>query len=278
MARGVAYKTRRGMGKIVEEAVPKGLDWNTWQGPAPFLPYAAQRHRGWHLLFNYGNGDIGNQGVHELDIIRWALDLDSHPTKVASMGGTYVHKDDQQYPQVHTVMYEWAGRDVLVTFETRSGWTNAEAGLGVEYPFLDKRNVVGVIFIGTEGYMIIPDYSSYHTFLGPKAEEGPSGSLAAVQAVPRQKGPSNAGAGDIANLPHFANFIKALRSGKESDLGAPPEELHLSSALAHLANIAWRTGRTIRFDPSNEQCIGDDEANSLLTRDYRAPFAVPDTV
>ena len=246
MARGVAYKKRGSVGRIEEEAVPKGLNWDAWQGPAPNNPYTRSRHRGWHLLFDYGNGDIGNQGVHELDIIRWALDLKAHPTRVSSMGGTYIYDDDQQYPQIHSTMYEWKDRKVMVSFETRSGWTNAEAGMGVEFPFLDKRNVVGVIFLGTEGYMIIPDYSSYYTFLGPKQEPGPSaaGGMVAIKAVPNRKGPWKAGANDITDLPHFANFIEAIRSGKPGDATAPAEELHYSAALPHFANIAWRLGRS----------------------------------
>jgi predicted dehydrogenase len=258
LARGVAFKTHPPVGKIQAEPTPAGLDWDRWQGPAPARPYSKVIHRSWHLLWDYGNGDIGNQGVHELDIMRWGLGLDTHPTKIASMGGSYIHKDDQQAPQIHTVMYEYAGRDVLLTFETRSGWTNTEAGMGAEYPFLDKKNVVGVIFIGTEGFMIIPDYSSYRTFLGPK----------------RTPGPSKVGEGDIANLPHFANFIQAVRSRKPSDLTAGPRELHLSAALPHFANIAWRTGRMLRFDAKQERFVGDDEANRLLTRKYRAPYSL----
>ena len=263
LARGIAYKgPRASIGRIEGRAVPAGLDWDQWQGPAPNKPYSPVRHRSWHLLWDYGNGDIGNQGIHELDIMRWALGIDTHPTKIVSMGGTYIHKDDQEAPQVHAVMYEYAGRDVLMAFETRSGVINAEAGMGIEYPFLDKRNVVGVIFIGTEGYMIIPDYSSYYTFMGQK----------------RTPGPKAVGAGDIANLPHFENFIKAVRSRKRTDLTAEAQELHLSSALPHLANIAYRTGRTLRFDPKTERFIGDDEANRLLTRDYRPPYVVPEKV
>ena len=263
LARGVAFKGPRAhIGQLGEDPTPPGLNWEAWSGPAPLKPYSKVRHRFWHQLWDYGNGDIGNQGVHELDIIRWALDLDTHPTKIVSMGGAYIHKDAQEAPQVHAMIYEWAGRDVLVTFETRSGLTNTEAGMGAEYPFLDKRNVVGVIFIGTEGYMILPDYSSYYTFLGPK----------------RTPGPKAVGANDITNLPHFENFIKAVRSRNPADLTAGPEELHLSSALPHLANISYRVGRMLRFDPKTERCLGDEEANKLLTRAYRAPYVVPDKV
>ena len=142
--------------------------------------------------------------------MRWGLGLDTHPTKVASMGVLVYPGDERQCPQVQSVMYEYAGRDVLMTFETRSGLTNTEAGMGAEYPFIDKQNVVGVIFLGTEGHMIIPDYSSYYTFLGPKRQKGLQGRRG------RPYGSS-----------HFANFVKAVRSGKTSDLNANVEHLHL---------------------------------------------------
>jgi len=260
LARSVAFKgPRPNIGTVEGEATPPGLDWDKWQGPAPKKPYSKVIHRWWHQFWDYGNGDIGNQGVHEIDIMRWALDLNTHPTKVAAMGGQYIQKDAEEAPQVHSVMYEWAGRNVLVSFETRSGLTNTEAGMGAEYPFLDKKNVVGVIFIGTLGYMIIPDYSSYRTFLGPK----------------RTPGPFKVGEGDIANLPHFANFIKAVRSRKPSDLHAPPEQLHLSAALAHFSNIAYRTGEMLHFDAKTERFIGNEKANALLTQTYRTPYAMP---
>jgi len=266
IARGVAFKTRGPIPKPAADPVPAGLDWDKWLGPASQIPYAKaiQWHsgNGWHLYWDYGNGEIGNQGVHELDIMRWGLGLDKHPNKVMSMGGTYLYKDHQQTPQVQSMMFEWAGRDVLVSFETRSGFTNTEAGMGAEYPFLDKQNVVGVIFIGTEGYMILPDYSSYYTFLGKK----------------RTPGPKAVGSNDITDLPHFENFLKALRSREEKDLAAGPRDLHMSSSLAHLANIAQRTGRMVYFDPDKEQVLDDAEANRMLTRTYRAPYSMPDKV
>jgi predicted dehydrogenase len=263
LARGIAFKgPRPGLGRITADPAPAGLDWDGWQGPAPAKPYSKVIHRSWHLLWDYGNGDVGNQGVHELDIIRWALDLNTHPSKICAMGGKYVAQDDCQAPQVHSIMYEYAGRDLLVTFETRSGLTNTEAGMGAEYPFLDKRNVVGVIFIGTEGYMILPDYSSYYTFMGPK----------------RTPGPKAAGANDISNLPHFLNFIKAVRSRNPADLNAGPEELYYSAALPDFANIAWRTGHMLQFDSKTERFVGDKEADKLLTRAYRAPYIVPEKV
>ena len=269
LARGVAYKSRADVGRITPEPVPAGLDWDAWLGPAAKVPYSKRRQSSpaggsWHLLWDYGNGEIGNQGVHELDIMRWGLGLDEQPSKVVSMGGNFVHPaSEQDSPQVQAMAYEYAGRDLMMTFETRSGLTNTEAGMGDEYPFLDKKNVVGVIFVGTEGYMIIPDYSSYHTFLGPK----------------REKGPSATGAGDIADVPHYENFLEAVRAGDPKRANAGPLDLHYSSALAHFANISQRTGRMVHFDAKKEVFAGDEEATRMLRREkYRAPYTMPEKV
>ena len=108
--------------------------------------------------------------------------------------------------------------------------------------------------------MIIPDYSSYYTFLGRKREEGPS---AFEEGSP------------ISNLPHFRNWALAVRSRRRDDLSAEIEQGHYSSALCHLANIAYRVDRTVSFDPEKEQFVGDDEADQLLTRPEREGYAVP---
>ncbi len=268
MARGVAFKPRARVGPMKTAPTPPGLNWDAWIGPAPMVPYSPNRHdrpagQSWHMFWDYGNAELGNQGVHELDMIRWGLGLDSHPTRIASMGGKFVHPDDAyDAPQMQTVMYEYAGRDLMFTFETRSGHSNTEAGKGAEFPFLDGRSTVGVIFIGTEGFMIFPDYSSYRTFLGPK----------------RTPGPFKTGEGTITDLPHFENFVKAMRSRKPEDLASSPRELHYSSALAHFGNISLRTGRMLHFDERSNRFRGDAEANALLTKIYRAPYTIPEAV
>jgi predicted dehydrogenase len=258
LARGIDYKVRRDYGKIQTGPVPDGLDWDQWQGPAPNRPYSKFTHTFWHSLWDFGAGEMGNQGVHEFDLIRWALDLDTHPSRISGVGGHYINKDDGQTPQVVNATFEWPGRDVLVEFEVRTGFTNTEAGIGAEYPFVDKKNVVGVVFIGTAGYMIFPDYTSYRVFLGAK----------------RQEGPSQAGPGDTT-VPHFQNFFAAMRSRKPGDLAAGPEELHHSSALPHFANISIRTGRELHFDSKTEKFTGNEDANRLLARTYRAPYVLP---
>lgn len=262
MARGIAFKIRAG-GRNDIGPTPPGMNWDFWLGPAPLAPYNKLAVYRWRFLKEYGNGEIGDQGVHQLDIMRWGLGLDVHPNRVQSMGGNLVHKDDEDTPSNQVFACQYEGRDLLVQFETREWYTNSEAGMGVEYPFVDHRNVVGVIFFGMDGYLIIPDYSSYYVFLGPNRKPGPSSSVAG---------------NPMMDLDHVANWIAAVRSRKPGDLYAEIEEGHLSSTLCHLANVAYRTGRTLTFDPKAERFSGDEAANALLTRPYRAPYVVPSQV
>jgi len=264
MARGMAYKWRESIGRVKEEPVPPGVHYDLWVGPAPMKPFARVRfHEVWHYSWDYGNGEIGNQGVHQLDIMRWGLGLDTHPTMIQSMGGHFVHRDDQETPNTQIASYQYEGRNLLLQFEVRHWITNREAGIGDVFESRGEENTVGVIFYGSEGYMVMPGYTSYYTFLGRA----------------RKPGPKAESTGDpAANLDHFANFIQAVRSRKAAALTADISEGHLSAALSHLANIAYRTGRTLRFDALAERFPNDEAANRLLSRPYRPPYVMPDQV
>ncbi|MHC4402976.1 MAG: Gfo/Idh/MocA family protein [Planctomycetota bacterium] len=263
MARGISYKLRGHLGNDVPSTVPDGLNWDAWVGPAPRQPFSNFRHRRWHWRWDFGNGDLGNQGVHQLDIIRWGMKLDSHPNRAQSMGGNFTHDDSAETAMVQNFACRFPDRNVMVTFEVRNWYTNSEAGFREEFPFVQPNFPVGTIFFGTEGYMILPDYSSYYTFLGPEREPGPS---AEEEGHP------------IKDLEHFQNWIAAVRSRNRDDLNAEITEGHYSSALCHLANMAYRTGRALDFDPVAEKLVDDEEADALLTREPREPYAVPDEV
>ncbi|MCA9246603.1 MAG: Gfo/Idh/MocA family oxidoreductase [Planctomycetales bacterium] len=262
-ARGIAYKIRGPLGQHAPRPVPEGLDWNAWCGPAPVHEYSNFQHRRWHWIWDYGNGEIGNQGVHQMDILRWGLKLNDHPIQASSVGTNYmqkkVHQSSAETPGVLSTSLRWKSGQ-MIEFAVRDWYTNAEAGFRDKYPFVQKDFPVGAIFLGTEGTLIIPDYSSYYTFLGRKREPGPS---AFEEGSP------------ISNLPHFRNWLLAVRSQKREELSAEIEHGHKSSALCHLANIAYRVDRTVNFDPEKETFPGDDEANTLLTREDREGFAVP---
>ncbi len=264
--RGIAFKIRDNLGQHAPRPVPAGLDWDKWCGPAPVHEFSNFQQRRWHWIWDFGNGEIGNQGVHQFDIIRWGLQRDTHPVLVQSMGTDYmqdeVHQSSTETPGVQTSSMKWAD-GVFAEFEVRDWLTNAEAGFRDQYPFVQKNFPVGAIFLGSEGYMIFPDYSSYRTFLGPNREEGPS----AFEAD-----------SPIMNTDHFRNWLAACRSRNRDDLSAEILEGHMSAALCHLSNIAYRTERTLHFDPASERFVDDPEADALLTREARPPYAVPTDV
>ena len=262
MARGMSYKIRGNMGRNEPEPVPDGLDWDAWVGPARMVPYGRLHHLRWYWLSNFASGDIANQAIHNIDIIRWGLGLDAHPNVMMSLGGRYTpaEDDDCDTPNTQSLICQWDGRDIQVTFEVRHWYTNSEAEMRDTYPFVAPNQVVGVIFFGSEGYMIFPDYSSYYTFLGPDRKLGP-------HAFDPERG--------MMDLPHFRNWIAACRSRKHEDLTADIEEGHLSTAVCHLAKISNKLKRSVHLDPATERFIGDPEADRLLTRDYREPYALP---
>jgi len=252
MARGLCFKWRDTIGRAPVEQAPAGVHYDLWLGPAPQREYTRNRfHYNWHWFWDYGNGDFGNQGIHELDIAAWGLGA-AYPEKISATGGHFMFDDDQETPNTLVVTYEFngGGKRKMLVFEVRHWISNHEAGIGGDRP----GNTVGNIFYGSKGYLVIDGYGKYYTFLGKEQTPGASRSEE----------------GD-----NWANFIQAVRSRKASELNAPVEAGATSCTLMHLGNIAYRLGRTIRFDGATMTCPGDDEANRLLTRDYRAPFVVP---
>ncbi len=262
MARGLCFKWRDTIGKKADEAVPPGVHYDLWLGPAPKRAFNPNRfHYNWHWNWDYGNGDIGNQGIHEMDIARWGLGV-TLPTKVYSSGGHFMFDDDQTTPntQIATLDFNKNGKKAILVFEVRHWMTNNEGGIGQDRDaagLVRDSNCIGNIFYGSEGYMAIDGYTEYKTFLGRKQEPGPS----------KRAGGST-----------WVNFIETVRSRKREEQHADIEEGHLSSALMHLANISYMTGRSLDFDPKNEQILNDKEANAMLRRKYRDPFVVPEKV
>jgi len=246
MARGTVYKWRPDIGNKGNSAVPAGLDWNMWQGPAKAKEFSENYvHYNWHWFWDYGNGDIGNQGIHETDLAMWGLDV-GLPEEITSAGGKYLWDDCKETPELLTSTYNYPKEKKIIEFEVRPWMTNQEDGVNV-----------GNIFYGDKGYMVINGYADYKTFLGREKEPGPSG----------KEG------GD-----HFKNFVEAVRAQDYSHLNGPIETGYKSSALAHLGNIAYRLGRRLDFDPVTEKFKGDAEANAMLKGHYRAPFMVPKIV
>jgi predicted dehydrogenase len=264
MVRGLDYKLRGNLGHIRPGEPPEGLDWSKWLGPVAMRPYSQFAHRRWYWLLELSSGCFANQAVHEIDVIRWGRRIDKLPTEIQVMGGQYVHDDDRTSPTHVAINYRFGDPNPLVTYEHRSWYTNSEADFRDKYEFVQPKFPVGTIFFGTEGYLIFPDYSSYYTFLGPSGEPGPS---KAAEGHP------------MVDLPHFQNWIAAVRSRQHSDLTADIEEGRKSTAVCLLARTSYQVGRPLRFDPDSETVVDDDEANRLLNQpDYREPYSVPKQV
>ncbi len=260
MSRGLCFKWRDTIGRKPVEPVPAGVHYDLWLGPAPLHEFTRNRfHYNWHWFWEYGNGDLGNQGIHQVDVARWGLGV-KYPTKVSAMGGHFMFDDDQETPNTIVATYEFdvAGKKKFMEFEVRHWMTNHEAGIN-ETGAGKEVNTVGAIFYGSKGYMAVTDedHATYYTFLGREQQPGPSGH-------------------DQGN--NWANFIDALRTRKHSDLNAPIEEGAISTTLVHLANISYRLGRTLNFDADSYSCVGDAEANAMFRRKYCEPFVVPEKV
>ena len=258
MSRGLCFKWRDTIGREPDSAVPPGVHYDLWLGPAPKRAFSKNRfHYNWHWNWDYGNGDIGNQGIHEMDICRWGLNL-KHPSKISAIGGHFMFDDDQNTPNTLVATFEFTegGKNKILVFETRHWISNHEAGIG-EDGRRKGGNTVGNIFYGSKGYMAIDGYGTYKTFLGKDQQPGPS----------RQEDGNN-----------WANFIQVVRSRNMAEQNAPIEEGALSTELVHLANISYRLGRTLHLDPQTLMVKGDPEANKMFTRAYRAPYIVPQKV
>jgi predicted dehydrogenase len=253
MARGLVFRDRPSIGHFKDpDTPPSTLDWSVWQGPAQERAFSRRLvHYNWHWHWDYGNGDVGNQGVHETDMCLWGLGLETLPSSIVAMGGKFLWDDDKETPEVLSSSYLFPEQNQMIEFEVRPWATNTESGLGVG---------VGNIFYGSNGYLVIKGYNAYESFLGRKGEPGPKNK----DSEPVGK--------------HFANFIEAVRRRDASILHGPVETAHTSSALAHLGNISYRLGRRLKFDPATETFVGDSEANTLLSREYRKPFIVPEHV
>jgi predicted dehydrogenase len=254
-ARGLCYKWRDTIGRKPVEPVPAGVHYDQWLGPAPLHQFTQNRfHYNWHWFWDYGNGDFGNQGIHELDIARWGLGV-KYPSKVSAIGGHFMFDDDQETPNTLSIAYEFneGGKKKLMTYEVRHWMTNFED----EIHNANDTGSVGNIFYGTQGYLCVQWYDKYWSYLGKKKEPGPSRTAAGN---------------------NWENFIDAVRANDPSLRNASIEEGAISATLMHLGNVSYRVGRTLNFDSEKMECIGDSEANALFRRKYREPYVVPEKV
>ncbi len=254
MAKAWNIQRRSNIGKSAPSQAPEHVDYDSWIGPAEYLPYQSNRfHYSWHWWHNFGTGDIGNDGAHEIDIARWGLGVEGFPSTVSALGGKYYFDDDQQFPDHATCTFEWPGDGQVghrrqLMFEMRIWSTN--------YPYNCDS---GVEFYGTKGQLMVSKRGKLMLWSeNNKLIESPA---------PKE----------IVELPssHQADFLTAISEG--STPSADIQIGHESTALIHLANIAVRTGKQLDFDPKTQTITNDSQANDLLGRSYRSEghWAIP---
>lgn len=253
VARAWTAEIRETLKPVPDSLPPQGVEYDRWLGPAPVRPFNRHRfHQTWRLFADYGNGEIGDDGIHDLDMARWGLGVDTLPSRVTARGSRMLlHGHDGDYPDNMTVTYEYPDGRLLI-YEN--------------YPFtayglhgFDNGNV----FYGTEGYMIFSRRGAFSTFLGPKSQPGPTEG----RELRGQRGYAE----------HMTNFLNAVRT-RDMRTNCPAEAAHLSCALVHFGEIAYRMGRQLEFDAEQGRFIDCDAANALLTKQYREPFVLPDVV
>ena len=288
VARGLCYKKRPSIGFKSAESPPSELDFNLWLGPAPQQEFHTNLvHYNWHWFWDTGNGDIGNQGVHEMDMARWGIPGATLPKSVISLGGRLGYEDQGQTANTQISICDFGETQLI--FEVRGLPTDPYRG-----------EMVGNFFHCEGGIVTAGKFY-------PKGSD----TAEAIPSAPRGPGGE-----------HFANFIEAVRSRNQADLNADILEGHYSSALCHFSNISYRLGERVPFnprtkafgdnkeayetlerleshlstnglkldgtqyslgrkltiDPASEAIMGDEQASQMLTRVYRAPFLVPDKV
>ena len=244
---------RRNIGHAKPSQPPEHLDFDLWLGPAPAVPYQSNLLPGiWRWWYAFGTGDMGNDGVHDLDVGRWGLGVDGiHPTRIAALGGKYFFDDDQQFPDTQTVVFEFENvgknrKKKQLIFEQRI-WS----------PYVQEGYENGDAFYGTNGMMIFGKGSGWKLY-GPRNKE------------------LRTGTGSPNLLAHHRNFFECVRSGARPN--ADIEINHYSSSLCHLGNIATRVGRVLHFDIAKEQITHDNDAAPLVRRQYREHWATPRNV
>lgn len=242
---------RRGnIGHAKPSQPPKGFDYDLWIGPAPMRPYQSNcHHYTWHWWYDFGTGDAGNDGVHEIDIALWGLGVTSHPVNASGQGAKLFFDDDQQFPDTQYVTFEFVAEGTrtkkpVLVYEHRI-WT----------PYVQQGFENGNAFYGTKGYMILGKKGGYRMYHGNKLVKE--------------------GKGGFSDVEHAKDFLDAIKTGRRPN--ADIEVGHRSATAVHLANILARTGcGTLDFDPKTERIVGNPEADALTRRTYRNEhWAVP---
>ncbi len=242
------YSNKRGgigVGKVVP--VPKNLDWELWQGPAPRRPYKDNLHPyNWHWFWHYGTGETLNNGTHEVDVCRWALGV-GNPSKVSTTGGRFHFKDDWEFYDTLVAGFDYGDKSIVWEGISCQGKKYYERGRGST---IHGSN--GTVLIDRGGYIVFDRNEK----VVEEHKKGSTNENAATNLV---------GGGDMTTA-HFRNFINAIKGSEQ--LRSPLKDANISVASLHLANIAWKMGRSLKIDPSTGRIQNDDQAMGMWGREY----------
>jgi predicted dehydrogenase len=242
--KAINHQFRAPIGKALPEAPPSGVDYDRWLGPAPKVPFTKNRwHYEWHWFWDYGGGDMTNDGVHQIDVAVWAAG-DKYPDRIVVSGGQFFYNDDHQTPDTQTAVFEYAENQII--YEMRLWTPNKLEGH-------DNGNVI----YGTEGKM---DFGRAGVIVTKGKEQIKITSPEPVEPI-------------------IPNFLSAVRENNPAKLHSSIEKGSVSVNLCNLANIATRVGAaSIQYDPVKQtiKCPGfDDKARALLGRTYRQGYELP---
>lgn len=285
MGRGTVYRSRPSIGKKPDGPVPQGVNWDLYRGPAPMIPFNENHFiYNWHWYWDTSTSEFGNNGTHAIDILRQGMKINEHPVKIACCGGFYAYADesDQDVPNLQVATFEYPNGGVI-ELEVRSlptpndPWSN--------------------LWLGTKGYAFFAG-NAFQIFISgnkPATVDGQTGT--AAFSTGRQQDRANTPTITVTQADlepdarfeeitkagidfHFRNFVDCVKSRNSKDLLADIEEGHVSTAMMHLGNIAYRTGRKLIFDGKTEKFVNDKEADSYLTRPGggRKPYNMPEQV
>lgn len=287
MVRALVYKARNSFGWAEKGVPPSTFHYDRWLGPATYRVYSQKRsHYAWHWYWDTGNGEAGNTGPHQLDIARWGMNKNEHPSSIFSSGGLFGFKKDaptpanrtpavmayggvetfgnerttQETPNMQNCVFKYDDGKVI-EFETRGWYTNQEGSEGQE---------VGNIFYGNDGWLEIYG-DAWRAFRGREKKPFASSKVSSASHYDELQE-------DVKRAKHFANFIEAIRSGNDETLNCNINEGFYSSALPLLANISYKLERNLKFMGDYEKFANDPEADDQLTRVYRKPYEVPNEV
>lgn len=272
MGRATVFGHRRNIGRVPDSLVPEGVHWDMHRGPAPMRPFNINHfHYNWHWYWDTSTGEFGNNGVHSIDRIRVAMKKNEHPVKISCGGGFYAYDSDQEIPNFQVATFEYEDGSII-EMEVRSLYS--------------PRNQDGILFLGTKGYAQLGG-KSFKTFVAKSGQNLTKGDELSSKKQ-RELQSMILTMDDLDSDPmreeyeknkieyHFVNFLECIRSREWQNLNADVAGGHLSTAIMHLGNIAYKAGRPLTFNGKTESFVNDRDADNYLSRKVeRKPYILP---